>query len=165
MKNLLPILLILTVFTATAGQNTGPGLGYAGRLQTVNPTINAGRSLAFKPATTALPEYNKDKCRHYRGMLAGGAVTFGLGVGMLTTGITIFGLNAAGEANGNNGLSQEMLIGGGIMLGVGAVATITGIPFLAIGAKKTKRYCGKGESSMNLQFIKHGNTAGLALRF
>lgn len=164
MKTLLPILLILTVFTATAGQTTGLGLGYHSRLQTINPTIKANRSLAFKPAAAALPEYNKDKCRHYRGMLVGGAVTFGLGVGMLTTGTTIFALNAAGEANGNNGLSQEMLIAGGIMLGVGAVATITGIPFLAIGAKKTKRYCGNTES-INLQFIKHGNTAGLALRF
>lgn len=164
MKTLLPILLILTVFTATAGQTTGLALGYRSQLALQTPGIKTTRSLAFKPVAAALPEYNKDKCRHYRSMLIGGAVTFGLGMGMLTTGITIFGLNAAGEANGNNGLSQEMLIGGGIMLGVGAVATITGIPFLAIGAKKTKRYCGNTES-MNLQFIKHGNMVGLALRF
>lgn len=163
MKNLLPLLLALTVLTATAGPNAGVALGYRSQLQPVKPTLQPTRSVAFKPAT-ALPEYDKDKCRHYRGVLVGGAVTFGLGMGMLTTGVTIFGLNAAGEANGNNGLSQEMLIAGGILLGVGSVATITGIPFLAIGAKKTKRYCGNSES-MNLQLFKHGNTTGLALRF
>ena len=160
MKSVFTLMLLVVALAVTAGgNNNAPQLGYATSLSPV-PAIEY-RPLLAKHVLS----YDADKCRRYKGMTIGGAVSLGLGAGLFSGGVVLLNIGVNADIYDNTDINTVgYIVGGSMMVLWGVVGMAAGIPLTTIGATKMRRYCGN-ESSMNLMLLKRGTNVGLALNF